>query len=77
MRKIQPSNDNTIDIFTSGEGSAGSKVSIHKSALLSALTLITDKSLAGEVGYRCLWSTVNADNGDATTSLYLCSSEIA
>ena len=33
------SNDNTIDIFTSGEGSAGSKVSIHKSALLSALTL--------------------------------------
>ena len=33
--------DNTIDIFTSGQGSSGSKVSIHKSALLSALTLHT------------------------------------
>ena len=41
--------DNTIDIFTSGQGSAGSKVSIHKSALLSALTLQTDKTLAGSV----------------------------
>src|SRR6056300_727915 len=63
------SNDHTIDIFTSGEGSAGSKVSIHKSALLSALTLKTDKSLAGEVGTGAYWSTVNADNGDATTKL--------
>ena len=63
------SNDHTIDIFTSGEGSAGSKVSIHKSALLSALTLKTDKSLAGKVGAGAYWSTVNADNGDATTKL--------
>jgi len=44
------SNDNTLTIFTSTEGSAGSKVSVFKSALLSALTLKTDKSLAGEVG---------------------------
>jgi len=52
--------DNTIDIFTSGQGSAGSKVSIHKSALLSALTLQTDKTLAGSVGTpaNAKWSTV-------------------
>ena len=63
------SNDNTIDIFTSGQGSSGSKVSIHKSALLSALTLKTDKSLAGEVGTGAYWATVNSDNGDATKKL--------
>jgi flagellin len=33
------SKDFTIDIFTSSQGSAGTKVSIHKSLLLSALTL--------------------------------------
>jgi flagellin len=52
--------DNTIDIFTSGEGSSGSKVSIHKSALLSALTLKTDKTLAKDVGTDAEWSTVVA-----------------
>ena len=31
--------DHTIEIFTSGEGATGSKVSIHKSLLLSALTV--------------------------------------
>jgi flagellin len=31
--------DHTIEIFTSGQGAAGSKVSIHKSLLLSALTV--------------------------------------
>ena len=34
--------DNTLTIFTSADGSAGSKVSIHKSALLSALTFDTN-----------------------------------
>jgi flagellin len=52
--------DNTIDIFTSGEGSSGSKVSIHKSALLSALTLRTDKTLAKDVGANAEWSAVVA-----------------
>ena len=41
------SNDNTMTIFTSAEGAAGSKVSIFKSALLSALTVKQDRSLAG------------------------------
>ena len=54
--------DNTIDIFTSGQGSAGSKVSIHKSALLSALTLQTDKTLAGSVtnSAQAAWTAVVA-----------------
>ena len=42
------SNDNTMTIFTSAEGAAGSKVSIFKSALLSALTVKQDRSLAGD-----------------------------
>ena len=37
--------DNTLTIFTSAEGSGGSKVSVYKSALLSALTLGGDKSI--------------------------------
>ena len=41
-------NDNTMTIFTSAEGAAGSKVSIFKSALLSALTVKMDRSLAGD-----------------------------
>ena len=55
--------DNTIDIFTSGQGSAGSKVSIHKSALLSALTLQTNKTLAGshDTPGDAAWSVVVAN----------------
>jgi len=63
------SNDNTMTIHTSADGAAGSKVSIFKSALLSALTLKTDGSLAGEVGAGAYWSVVNADNGNATNKL--------
>jgi len=40
-----PSMDNTMTIFTSAEGQSGSKVSLHKSLLLSALTLGLDKSI--------------------------------
>ena len=36
------STDNTINIFTSADGSAGAKVSLHKATLLSALTFNTD-----------------------------------
>jgi len=36
--------DHTLDIYTSSEGSEGTKVSIHKSLLLSALTLKQDRS---------------------------------
>jgi len=38
--------DNTLSIFTSTQGSAGAKVSIHKSLLLSALTVGQDLAIA-------------------------------
>jgi flagellin len=41
------SNDNTMTIYTSADGAAGSQVSVYKSALLSALTVKQDRSLAG------------------------------
>ena len=34
--------DNTLTVYTSSSGSAGSKVSMHKSVLLSALTFNTE-----------------------------------
>ena len=37
--------DNTLTIYTSAEGSEGSKVSVYKSLLLSALTVGQDKSI--------------------------------
>ena len=57
-------NDNTIDIYTSGQGSSGSKVSIHKATLLSALTVKGDRSLAGDnsngaIAFRD-WDTVTS-----------------
>jgi len=39
--------DHTFDIYTSSEGSEGTKVSIHKSMLLSALTMKQNGDLAG------------------------------
>ena len=52
--------DHTITIYTSAAGSAGSKVSVHKSLLLSALTVKMDKSLAGTDTTNGHWS--QADN---------------
>ena len=37
--------DNTLTIYTSAEGSEGSKISVYKSQLLSALTVGQDKSI--------------------------------
>ena len=68
---IWTSTDHTLDIFTSTKGSAGSKVSIHKSALLSALTL----SGAGSIGKA--WSANSGLSADtlvaATETLTLAS----
>ena len=61
------SNDNTMTIFTSAEGAAGSKVSIFKSALLSALTVKMDRSLAGsDIEANSGWNAVSGI--DNTTS---------
>ena len=65
--------DSTMSIFTSTQGSAGSKVSVHKSLLLSALTLkMTENGvkLASEAGAgnesNALWSNVT-NQGISTT----------
>ena len=56
------SQDHTIDIFTSDQGTNGTKVSLHRSLLLSALTI--DSALAGTTnGNAAGWS--DAGNGTA------------
>ena len=58
------SRDNTLTIFTSADGAAGSKVSLHKSVLLSALTFNTN-TLANSA----YSDGVNGSgNGDETTA---------
>ena len=64
--------DHTLDIYTSTQGSSGSKVSIHKSILLSALTLEMD---GADVNINQTWdagSIVNnsAALGDDATGSY-------
>ena len=56
MLQDQFSRDHTMTIYTSSEGSGGSKVSVHKSLLLSALTVKMDKSLAGTDTTNGFWS---------------------
>ena len=60
------SRDHTMTIYTSSEGSGGSKVSVHKSLLLSALTVKMDKSLAGTDTTNGLWSAVSGGQAAAT-----------
>ena len=65
--------DNTLTIYTSAEGSEGSKVSVYKSQLLSALTVGQDKTIDK------LWSGASNDVaaiGDTTTYLTFASSQI-
>ena len=59
--------DHTMTIYTSSEGSGGSKVSVHKSLLLSALTLKMDKSLAGSDAIaNSGWAAVSGGQAAAT-----------
>ena len=66
--------DNTLTIFTSAEGAAGSKVSVHKSVLLSALTFSTEAGVDGNrnsVAYKTYTGGAldarNNGDGDETT----------
>ena len=54
--------DNTLTIYTSGDGSSGSKVSVHKSLLLSALTVRQNLS----IGH--LWSAAHDSDSDKGNS---------
>jgi flagellin len=49
-----PTRDHTVDVFTSAEGSAGAKVSIHKSLAWSALTFDSSQVDARSTGVRQL-----------------------
>jgi flagellin len=59
--------DNTLTVYTSSSGSAGSKVSIHKSALLSALTFDT-RTLDPDAHDNAL---NNSGDGDETTDFVM------
>jgi len=66
-----PQLDNTISIFTSSNGSAGTKISIHRSSLLSALTINTglagtDEGNVTQTGYGTTAS--NQSTAVATTA---------
>ena len=65
--------DNTLTIYTSAEGSEGSKISVYKSQLLSALTVGQDKSI------NKTWSDASNDVtaiGDTSTYLTFASSKV-
>jgi flagellin-like hook-associated protein FlgL len=49
-----PSRDHTVDVFTSADGSAGAKVSIHKALAWSALTFDSSKVDSRTTGTRQL-----------------------
>jgi flagellin len=56
------SHDNTLVIYTSGDGSSGSKVSVNKSLLLSALTVGNALSIGNK------WSEADNSIGSTDTS---------
>lgn len=58
------SRDNTLTIYTSADGAAGSKVSLHKSVLLSALTFNTNTLANGAYSD----GANGSGNGDETTA---------
>ena len=62
--------DNTLTIFTSADGAAGSKVSLHKSVLLSALTFNTNLT-AGSDTYANGIAGVTAKGGDDETESFV------
>jgi flagellin len=60
--------DNVIEIFTSSEGSSGTKVSLYRSALLSALTIA---NTATSIGQAQLSNNGRGTNGAGTTTFGL------
>jgi len=58
--------DHTLDIFTSTQGSAGPKVSIHKSTLLSALTMKMGGTSNVSIGFK--WNLDDSNYIDNSTA---------
>jgi len=63
--------DHTLDIYTSTKGSEGSKVSIHKSSFLSALTILGNKTS------NLKWSERDNDTINNGTTLATATQKIA
>ena len=60
------SRDHTLTIFTSADGAAGSKVSLHKSLLLSALTFNTDLNSGSDTYANGITGVANKTGDDET-----------
>jgi flagellin len=60
--------DHTLSIFTSADGAAGSKVSIHKSVLLSALTIETFGDMKSSIYSVATSATIITSDNAATTA---------
>jgi flagellin len=61
--------DNTLTVFTSADGGAGSKVSMHKSGLLSALTFHTGTKVADAHDNAANTSKTGAEDGSFIMTL--------
>ena len=59
--------DNIIEIYTSSEGSSGTKISLYRSALLSALTIAGGTSIANAQTSQFGWTDNSADATKADT----------
>ena len=68
--------DNTLTIYTSGDGSSGSKVSVHKALLLSALTLTRGKEIGQLHSAGSLGNTTATSSMDSNTIITFASSSI-
>ena len=68
--------DNTLTIYTSGDGSSGSKVSVHKSLLLSALTMTRGKEIGQLHSDGLLGNTEATSDMDSDTVITFASSSI-
>jgi flagellin len=62
------SRDHTIDVYTSPDGSAGAKVSIHKALAWSALTF-NSASLGSQIRYNMAYEDNTANNVSTVTNL--------
>lgn len=75
----RPTADHTIDVFTSADGSAGAKVSIHKALAWSALTFNSAKLNSTDGSHQLKYSeaysgtnnsaSLNLDNVDESTEM--------
>ena len=59
--------DNIIEIYTSSEGSSGTKISLYRSALLSALTIAGGTSIANAQTSQWGWTDNSSDATKADT----------